>query len=86
MAVRFAGDFFGVPLVTKEESRSSLIDYFPGLKQIKASSADQDGARGFGGAKAATPFAGFKTFEAPAGEKKAAPVFAGFKTPEFKAK
>ena len=83
MAVRFAGDFFGVPLTTKKEAKSSLLEYFPDLREVKSSSADQEGARAFGGAKAATPFTGFKTFEAPAKEKKAAPLFSGFKTPEF---
>lgn len=84
MATRFAGDFFGVPLVTEKESKSSLLEYFPGLREVKASPEKDEGARAFGGAKAAAPFVGFKTFEAPAQEKKAAPVFGGFKTPEFR--
>lgn len=85
MATRFAGDFFGVPLVTEKETRSSLLEYFPGLRQVKATGSDQEGARSFGGTEAAAPFVGFKTFEAPAKEKKAAPLFTGFKTPEFRA-
>lgn len=86
MATRFAGDFFGIPLVAPgEDEGSSLINYFPDLKSIRkgaqGSSAQPDlgPARSFGGSKAVTPFAGFKTFEV-SNEKKAAPLFAGFKT------
>lgn len=86
MATRFAGDFFGIPLVAPgEDEGSSLVKYFPELKSIKKGSQGASGqsdlgpARSFGGAKAVTPFAGFKTFEV-SNEKKAAPLFAGFKT------
>lgn len=86
MATRFAGDFFGVPLVTEKEGKSSLLEYFPNLREVKPAATEEGGARSFGGAKAATPFVGFKTFEAPSAEKKAAPLFTGFKTPEFRSK
>ena len=83
MAVRFAGDFFGVPLTTPGGDEGSLLlDYFPGLKTIKktAGGSEEEGARSYGGAKAVPSFTGFKTFEAPKGEQKAAPSFFGFKT------
>jgi|DEB0MinimDraft_3_1074331.scaffolds.fasta_scaffold82111_2 hypothetical protein len=81
MAVRFAGDFFGVPLTTPEEDRGSeLLRYFPELKTIKKQAGQEEGARLYGGAKAVGPFTGFKTLEAPDAEQKAAPVFTGFKT------
>lgn len=80
--MRFAGDFFGAPLTTPQEDReSSLIDYFPELKSIRRTtpaSADE-GARAYGGAKAVTPFAGFKTMQDP-GRSQSAPQFFGFKT------
>lgn len=81
MSVRFAGDFFGVPLVSKEEQEGSVLaDYFPELRKIgKAASTGGEEARLAGGAKAVSPFAGFKTFET-AGTEKAAPIFTGFKT------
>lgn len=81
MAVRFAGDFFGVPLTTREEeSRSTLLGYFPELRSTaKAKPSDEDGARGFRNVKAVTPFAGFKTLEKAGGEAKVAPLFTGFK-------
>lgn len=80
--MRFAGDFFGVPLTTPEEDkRSLLVDYFPELRSVKKSQAsgEQEGARGFGNTKAVTPFAGFKTLQDP-GRSEAAPQFFGFKT------
>jgi hypothetical protein len=79
--MRFAGDFFGVPLATPEENkRSLLVDYFPELKSVKKSAAtEEEGARSFGGSKAVTPFEGFKTMEAP-GRTQNAPQFFGFKT------
>lgn len=83
MAVRFAGDFFGIPLsVPGQDEGSQLLDYFPELKTIKKRASDQQesGARLYGGAKAVQPFTGFKTFEAPESEQKAAPSFFGFKT------
>lgn len=83
MAVRFAGDFFGVPLAAPGEDRDSeLLKRFPELKTIKksGSAGGEEGARLYGGAKAVQPFTGFKTFEASGGEKQAAPIFPGFKT------
>ena len=82
MAVRFAGDFFGVPLVAPGEDQSSLLlDYFPGLKTVKKRTGEEEqGARLYGGAKAVQPFTGFKTFEAQSGQKTSAPIFPGFKT------
>lgn len=80
--MRFAGDFFGVPLTTaKEEKGSRLVDYFPELKSVRATakSGDSAGARGYGNTKAVTPFAGFKTMQNP-GRSEAAPQFFGFKT------
>lgn len=89
MAIRFAGDFFGVPLTsaTSEES-STLLQYFPELKSIKkpSTTSKETGAESLGGSKAVSPFVGFKTFETTAKEPKAAPVFAGFKTFEQPAK
>ena len=81
MAVRFAGDFFGVPLVTEEERQGSVLaDYFPELRKVrKAAATGGEEARLAGGAKAVSPFAGFKTFET-SGPKQAAPIFTGFKT------
>lgn len=86
MATRFAGDFFGIPLVAPGEDKdSSLFSYFPDLKTIKKGSAGSEKpaelgpARSYGGAQAVTPFTGFKTFEVT-NERKAAPLFAGFKT------
>lgn len=83
MAVRFAGDFFGVPLAAPgNEGGSLLMNYFPELKTIKKTVGDSEeqGARLYGGAKAVQPFAGFKTFEASGEDQKAAPSFFGFKT------
>jgi hypothetical protein len=86
MATRFAGDFFGIPLVADEKKSSVLLDYYPELKGIKAKTNGQtkpeadEGARMYGGAKAAPTFVGFKRFEADDRERKAAPVFTGFKT------
>lgn len=80
--MRFAGDFFGVPLTTQQEDKESmLIDYFPELRSIKrgASQASDEGARSYGGAKAVTPFAGFKTME-DRGRTESVPRFFGFKT------
>jgi len=79
--MRFAGDFFGVPLVTEQEQRGSVLaGYFPELRQIKkAAATEKTEARSAGGAKAVSPFTGFKTFES-AGQKKATPAFSGFKT------
>jgi len=86
MATRFAGDFFGIPLVSSEETNTAqLFSYFPELKSLRSTQTNstdtqQDaGALLFGGAKAVKPFTGFKTFET-SNEKKAAPLFAGFKT------
>lgn len=84
MTTRFAGDFFGIPLTSAEQnSRSSLIDYFPELKSVKQTASrpatSLGPARSFGNATAVTPFVGFKTFETT-NERKAAPVFTGFKT------
>ena len=83
MAVRFAGDFFGVPLTAPGEDQGSLLlDYFPGLKTIKkrTGEGEDQGARLYGGAKAVQPFAGFKTFETQPGQKTSVPIFPGFKT------
>jgi len=89
MATRFAGDFFGIPLtVPGEETSSALYDYYPELKSFSRSTTRsqepvKDEARGFGGAKAVSPFVGFKTFEKKSdSEFKALPAFAGFKTLE----
>ena len=81
MAVRFAGDFFGVPLVdTQERDRSQLLDYFPELRSTqKGKASDQEGARSFRNVKAVGPFTGFKTLETSNQETTAAPVFSGFK-------
>lgn len=87
MTTRFAGDFFGVALVPEENEKSSLVKYFPDLADIKKAkrpAGDTSGARSFGGAKAITPFIGFKTFEkADGGEVQAAPTFTGFKPQDF---
>lgn len=80
--MRFAGDFFGVPLTTPAEDKSSvLVDYFPELKSVKKSAAgdEQTGARSYGNAKAVTPFTGFKTMES-SDRTTPAPQFFGFKT------
>lgn len=79
--MRFAGDFFGVPLTTPEEDKKSLlVDYFPELGSIKKGApASEGGAKGFGGTKAATAFGGFKTMESPDREQ-TVPQFFGFKT------
>lgn len=90
MATRFAGDFFGIPLVTpSEQEGSSLVNYFPELasrltvKKQPTTGEETDEARMFGGAKAVSPFVGFKTFEKGDSQaKKAAPLFTGFKTLE----
>lgn len=62
--MRFAGDFFGVPLAKKEEG-SALFEYFPELRAIppKTSAASKGEARAVGGTKAVTPFTGYKTLE-----------------------
>lgn len=80
--MRFAGDFFGVPLTTPEEGKeSALVDYFPELRSIKRSSAgnSEEGARSYGNVKAVAPFAGFKTMEGQSRDQ-SAPKFFGFKT------
>jgi hypothetical protein len=81
MAVRFAGDFFGVPLVNPQESEGSkLLSYFPELKNPKKATGSKEGARSAGDQKAVTPFVGYKTFEAPENQAEAIPLFSGFKT------
>jgi len=85
VAVRFAGDYFGIPLTEGRGAESELLKYFPSLKKVEKSDSAQVGARSFGGTKAVTPFTGFKTFEATGDGKKGAPVFTGFKTPEYRA-
>jgi hypothetical protein len=79
--MRFAGDFFGVPLTTAAEEKGSVLaDYFPELKKIqKGQGGSETGARGYGNTQAVTPFTGFKTME---GSPRAtsAPQFFGFKT------
>lgn len=79
--MRFAGDFFGVPLTTPEEDkRSLLVDYFPELRSVKRSaSVGNEGAEGYGGTRAVAPFTGFKTMQNPGG-RQAVPGFFGFKT------
>lgn len=79
--MRFAGDFFGVPLVaSKENERSLLVDYFPDLRSVRKDAVvDNEGPRGFGGTKAVSAFTGFKTMENP-GREQSAPQFFGFKT------
>lgn len=82
MAVRFAGDFFGIPLATEGSgSSSSLLQYFPELKSIKKPEKvlKTGAAESVGGTKAVSPFVGFKTMEASGKEQKAAPIFTGFK-------
>lgn len=88
MAARFAGDFFGIALIPEKSEKSSLVKYFPELADVKKSGQSakesKTGARAFGGAKAVSPFVGFKTFEkVDSKEAKAAPVFAGFKPQSF---
>ncbi len=83
MAVRFAGDFFGVPLTpTREDEQSTLLGYFPELKTIKRrEGAEEDkSARAYGGLSAVQPFTGFKTLSTAEERKTAVPVFPGFKT------
>jgi hypothetical protein len=81
MAVRYAGDFFGIPLTAPQESEGSrLLSYFPELKTPSKASKTQEGARSVGDTKAVTPFSGYKTFEAPKEERQATPLFSGFKT------
>jgi len=87
MATRFAGDFFGVPLVSAREEKDSslLLDYFPDLRKTTSAEASErdkqdSGARSFRGRKAVAPFTGFKTMETSTKNPKAAPVFTGFKT------
>lgn len=79
--MRFAGDFFGVPLTTPAEKEESvLIDYFPELRSVKKSeTGSKEGARGYGKTKAVTPFSGFKTME-KSGRTQGVPEFFGFKT------
>lgn len=80
-SMSFSGDFFGTPLTTREEDKkSTLVEYFPELRSIKKNAvASDEGARSYGGAKAITPFAGFKTME-NTGRDQSAPQFFGFKT------
>lgn len=81
MAVRYAGDFFGIPLTAPQESEGSkLLGYFPELKTPKAAEGNQEGARSVGGKAAVTPFSGYKTFEVPEDKPQVAPLFSGFKT------
>jgi len=82
MAVRYAGDFFGIPLADTKEENSMLLKYYPELKKPGQRKAGEEveGARSFGDRQAAAPFIGFKTFEAKKNQQVAAPVFSGFKT------
>lgn len=65
MAVRFAGDFFGVPLVNQKEKDSELMRLFPDLRSMERSTQDSASeARSTQNTKAAPLFTGFKTFEA----------------------
>lgn len=83
MSTRFAGDFFGVPLVFNDETELNLLEYFPSLGRIEKGQTGSEGsARSVGGTKAAKLFTGFKTFEKPVAQAKATPAFAGFKTLE----
>lgn len=82
MATRFAGDFFGVPLVAGgSNAASKLFDYFSDLRTVKKPSAPapRNQATMAGGARAVSPFVGHKTL-ASQGQVKATPVFTGFKT------
>lgn len=83
--MRFAGDYFGVPLAVPGDSQESeLVKYFPDLKDIgNQRTSDQDGGpRNLGGTKAIAPFTGFKTMEST-GDGKQAPEFFGYKTFEY---
>lgn len=84
MAIRYAGDFFGVSLEpddTTNRDKSTLLDYFPELRNVqKRKEGEVDsGARSFRGRQAVSPFTGFKTLEASNENQKAAPEFFGYK-------
>ena len=65
MAARFAGDFFGIPLVNQEEKDSELMRPFPDLRSMGRSAQDSASEeRSAQNTKAAPLFTGFKTFEA----------------------
>ena len=70
MATRFAGDFFGVPLVDEKEQSSELLGYFPELRSVKKGAQEvTPGARSFRNTKAAPVFSASKTFEVGEGGK-----------------
>jgi hypothetical protein len=82
MAVRYAGDYFGISLAEPEDKSSVLLGYYPELRNPAkaAEGADKNEARLVGGVQAPKTFTGFKTFEAKGGQQAAAPLFTGYKT------
>jgi len=63
MAVRYAGDYFGISLAEPEDKSSVLLSYYPELRN-PAKAADRTGkneARSLGGVQAPKFFTGFKT-------------------------
>ncbi len=81
MATRYAGNYFGISLREPGDEGSVLLGYYPELRSPGKAPEDQEkGARGLGGTQAVKVFSGFKTFEAPEGQRKAVPLFTGYKT------
>ena len=85
MAVRFAGDYFGVSLTEPQAGSSSLLQYFPELRSApvpkNAKSGKQVGESSgiYSATRSAPVFGGFKEFEKSQDQNTGAPAFGGFK-------
>ena len=85
MALRFAGDYFGVSLAEPQGGSSSLLEYFPELRSAPVSKSAQserlaeESSGIYSATKGAPVFGGFKKFEKAQDQNTGAPVFGGFK-------
>jgi len=85
MALRFAGDYFGVSLAEPQAGSSSLLQYFPELRSApvpkNAKSGKQVGESSgiYSATRSAPVFGGFKEFEKSQDQNTGAPAFGGFK-------
>jgi len=85
MALRFAGDYFGVSLAEPQGGSSSLLEYFPELRSAPVPKNSQSGERPeensgiYSATKGAPVFGGFKGFEKSQDQNTGAPAFGGFK-------
>jgi len=85
MALRFAGDYFGVSLAEPQAGSSTLLQYFPALrsapvpKNAKSGKQVGDSSGIYSATRSAPVFGGFKEFEKSQDQNTGAPAFGGFK-------